>query len=173
MAVPTTDLIQSIVMSIALVIIVFFGIHVAGGWDAVTDNARSLAGYLSMTHVHNMADNTASPYGFITILSTLAWGLGYFGMPHILLRFMAISHEDKLKTSRRIASIWVVISMFVAILIGIIGYGASVAGGIPMFSSIRDRYHPSGGFAGTPRNPAVCCGRSGSGRNPGLYHVHG
>ena len=135
MAVSTTDLIQSIVMSIALVIIVFFGIHVAGGWDAVTDNARSLAGYLSMTHVHNMADNTASPYGFITILSTLAWGLGYFGMPHILLRFMAISHEDKLKTSRRIASIWVVISMFVAILIGIIGYGASVAGGIPMFSS--------------------------------------
>jgi sodium/proline symporter len=135
MAVSTTDLIQSIVMSIALVIIVFFGIHVAGGWNAVADNARSLAGYLSMTHVHNMADNTASPYGIITILSTMAWGLGYFGMPHILLRFMAISHEDKLKTSRRIASIWVVISMFVAILIGIIGNGASVAGGIPMFSS--------------------------------------
>ena len=43
--------------------------------------------------------------------------------------------RDRLKTSRRIASIWVVISMFVAILIGIIGYGASVAGGIPMFSS--------------------------------------
>ena len=128
MAVSTTDLIQSIVMSIALVIIVFFGIHVAGGWNAVADNARSLAGYLSMTHVHNMADNTASPYGIITILSTMAWGLGYFGMPHILLRFMAISHEDKLKTSRRIASIWVVISMFVAILIGIIGNGASVAG---------------------------------------------
>ena len=88
-----------------------------------------------MTHIHNMADNTASPYGFITILSTLAWGLGYFGMPHILLRFMAISHEDKLKTSRRIASVWVVISMFVAILIGIIGYSASVAGSIPAFSS--------------------------------------
>ena len=135
MAVSTTDLIQSIVMSIALVIIVFFGVSVAGGWDAVADNARSLTGYLSMTHIHNMADNTASPYGFITILSTLAWGLGYFGMPHILLRFMAISHEDKLKTSRRIASVWVVISMFVAILIGIIGYSASVAGSIPTFSS--------------------------------------
>ena len=133
MAVSTTDLIQSIVMSIALVIIVFFGVSVAGGWDAVADNARSLTGYLSMTHIHNMADNTASSYGFITILSTLAWGLGYFGMPHILLRFMAISHEDKLKTSRRIASVWVVISMFVAILIGIIGYSASVAGSIPLF----------------------------------------
>ena len=130
-----TDLIHIIVISNALVIIVFFGVSVAGGWDAVADNARSLTGYLSMTHIHNMADNTASPYGFITILSTLAWGLGYFGMPHILLRFMAISHEDKLKTSRRIASVWVVISMFVAILIGIIGYSASVAGSIPAFSS--------------------------------------
>ena len=59
MAVSTTDLIQSIVMSIALVIIVFFGVSVAGGWDAVADNARSLTGYLSMTHIHNMADNTA------------------------------------------------------------------------------------------------------------------
>lgn len=135
MAVSTTDLIQSIVMSVALVIIVFFGIHTAGGWEAVTDNAKSLAGYLSMTHIHNMDKGTSSPYGFITILSTLAWGLGYFGMPHILLRFMAISHEDKLKTSRRIASVWVVISMFVAILIGVIGYSVSVAGEIPMFAS--------------------------------------
>ncbi len=135
MAVSTTDLIQSIVMTIALIIIVFFGVNVAGGWDAVADNARSLAGYLSMTQIHNRADNTASPYGFITILSTLAWGLGYFGMPHILLRFMAIEDENKLKLSRRIASVWVVISMFVAILIGIIGYGASVAGAIPVFTT--------------------------------------
>ena len=135
MAVSTTDLIQSIVMSISLVVIVFFGIHVAGGWDAVVTNATSLAGYLSMTQIHNMADNTASPYSFLTICSTLAWGLGYFGMPHILLRFMAIEDENKLSLSRRIASVWVVISMFVAILIGIIGYGASVAGSLPMFAS--------------------------------------
>ena len=135
MAVSTTDLIQSIVMSISLVVIVFFGIHVAGGWDAVVTNATSLAGYLSMTQIHNMADNTASPYSFLTICSTLAWGLGYYGMPHILLRFMAIEDENKLSLSRRIASVWVVISMFVAILIGIIGYGASVAGSLPMFAS--------------------------------------
>ena len=51
----------------------------------------------------------------------LAWGLGYFGMPHILVRFMAIRHEDELKLSRRIASIWVVISMAIAIAIGVIG----------------------------------------------------
>ena len=135
MAVSTTDLIQSVVMSIALVIIVFFGISKAGGWDAVMDNAKSLAGYLSMTQAHNMADNTSSPYSLLTIFSTVAWGLGYFGMPHILLRFMAIGEEKKLVLSRRIATVWVVISMFVAILIGIIGYGASVAGALPMFET--------------------------------------
>ncbi len=135
MAVSTTDLIQSIVMSIALVIIVFFGILVSGGWNNVMDNARSLEGYLSMVQVHNLSNGSATPYGFLSIISTLAWGLGYFGMPHILLRFMAINDEDKLRTSRRIATVWVVISMFVAVLIGIIGYSVSVAGHIPMLST--------------------------------------
>lgn len=69
------------------------------------------------------------------MLSMCAWGLGYFGMPHILLRFMAIREEKEIRVSRRIASVWVVISMFVAILIGIIGYGASIAGRIPLFAS--------------------------------------
>jgi sodium/proline symporter len=65
----------------------------------------------------------------------MAWGLGYFGMPHILLRFMGIEDENKLKVSRRIATIWVVISMFVAILIGIIGYSMSKAGAVEMFTN--------------------------------------
>lgn len=135
MAVSTTDLIQSIVMSISLVVIVFYGIHVAGGWGIVMDNARSLSGYLSMTHIHDPATGSSAPYGVITTVSMIAWGLGYFGMPHILLRFMAIGDENKLKISRRIASVWVVISMFVAILIGIIGYSVSAAGRIPMFAT--------------------------------------
>lgn len=135
MAVSTTDLIQSIVMSIALIVIVFYGIHLAGGWDAVMQNAQSLSGYLSMTELHDRATGSSSSYGFISIVSTFAWGLGYFGMPHILLRFMAIKDEEKLKISRRIASVWVVISMFVAILIGIIGYSVSMSGGIPTFTS--------------------------------------
>ncbi len=135
LAVSTTDLIQSIVMTIALVVIVGFGVNVAGGWQSVMDNARSLSGYLSMFYLHDRASGTAVPYGTLNMLSMCAWGLGYFGMPHILLRFMAIRDEKELAVSRRIASVWVVISMFVAILIGIIGYGASVAGKIPMFSS--------------------------------------
>lgn len=138
LAVSTTDLIQSVVMSIALVVIVFFGIQTAGGWDVVVENASSLAGYLSMTHLHDMAGGTATSYGFITIISTTAWGLGYFGMPHILLRFMAIEDEEKLKVSRRIASVWVVISMFVAIIIGLIGYSVSQTGSIPLFASTSE-----------------------------------
>ena len=78
---------------------------------------------------------TAAPYSLLTIISTVAWGLGYFGMPHILLRFMAIEDEKKLILSRRIATVWVLISMCVAILIGIIGYAASVAGAIPLFTT--------------------------------------
>jgi len=135
MAVSTTDLIQSVVMSISLVVIVFYGIHMAGGWNEVVNNATSLAGYLSMTQLHDRAAASAAPYSLLSIISTLAWGLGYFGMPHILLRFMAIEEEKKLVLSRRIATVWVLISMCVAILIGIIGYGASVAGSIPMFTT--------------------------------------
>lgn len=65
----------------------------------------------------------------------IAWGLGYFGMPHILLRFMAIENDRKIKLSRRIASIWVVISMAVAILIGVIGFAVSKSGLMEVFQS--------------------------------------
>lgn len=79
MAVSTTDLIQSVVMTISLVVIVFYGIHMAGGWEEVVNNATSLAGYLSMDHIHDRASGSAAPYSLLTIISTVAWGLGYFG----------------------------------------------------------------------------------------------
>lgn len=128
LAVSTTDLAQSIAMSAALVAIVVFGVVSAGGFDKVFENASALPGYLSMNMTYNPADGTASPYPFLTILSTLAWGLGYFGMPHILIRFMAIKNEGELRLSRRIASVWVVISMGIAILIGVIGLALSKEG---------------------------------------------
>ena len=121
LAASTTDLIQSIVMTLALVILVIFGIDAAGGMNTVMDNAKGLTDYLSFTALHNPDGGESTPYGILPIISTLAWGLGYFGMPHILLRFMAIEDKNKVKTSRRIASVWVVISMAVAIFIGIIG----------------------------------------------------
>ncbi len=128
LAASTTDLIQSIIMTIALIVVVFFGVSYAGGWATVADNAKALPSYLSLTSTYDVASGGSAPYGALTIASTLAWGLGYFGMPHILLRFMAIENPAKLKTSRRIASVWVTISMAVAILIGIIGYSITKNG---------------------------------------------
>jgi sodium/proline symporter len=128
LAASTTDFIQSIIMSVALIIILVFGIRHAGGFAAVMENARNLPGYLSFTMTHNPVDGTASPYTFLTIISTMAWGLGYFGMPHILLRFMAIEDDNKVALSRRVATVWVVISMAAAVLIGIVGLGMSKAG---------------------------------------------
>lgn len=131
-AVATMDLVQSIIMSVALVVITGFGIAQAGGLHAVAENARSMAGYLHLTQVHDTVTGTAQPYGIMNILSTLAWGLGYFGMPHILVRFMAIREEKELVLSRRIAASWVVISMGISLFIGVIGNAISQTGRIPV-----------------------------------------
>lgn len=134
LAASLTDFIQSIVMTVALIAVLIFGVHTAGGMDAVIENAKALPGYFSFTHTYDPAAGAAAPYSFVTIISTLAWGLGYFGMPHILLRFMAIKDDNKLKLSRRVAVVWVVISMGVAVLIGIVGLGMTAKGDVPALS---------------------------------------
>ncbi len=136
LAESASDFMQAIVMIIALVIVVILGTVSAGGIGAVMDNANNIPGFLDFfglaTPVTNEAGEqivvagtpvfgNASPYGLLTILSMMAWGLGYFGMPQVLLRFMAIRREDELKRSRRIAIVWVVISLGVAVFIGIMG----------------------------------------------------
>ena len=63
----------------------------------------------------------AGEYGLITIVSGLAWGLGYFGMPQVLVRFMSVRHSDEIKKSRIIAMIWLVVSLSSAVCIGLIG----------------------------------------------------
>ena len=126
-AASTTDFIQSIIMSVALVIVLVFGVAQAGGMAAVAENAKSFDGYLDMFKSYNPETNSARSYNALTICSTLAWGFGYFGMPHILLRFMAIEDPNKIKLSRRVATVWVVISMAVAVLIGVVGLGMVAA----------------------------------------------
>lgn len=135
LAASTTDFIQSIIMTVALAIVVFYGIDSVGGMDQVIANAKDLPAYFSFNSSYNAATNSANQYGIITIISTLAWGLGYFGMPHILLRFMAIDDPENVKLSRRIASTWVVISMAAAILIGIIGFSMSTEGILGAYGS--------------------------------------
>ena len=136
LAESASDFLQSIVMLVALLGVVGFGVKEAGGFGAVIENAKNIDGYLSLTHLASPVvdeagnqlfnGNTpvfgeAAPYGVLTIFSMLAWGLGYFGMPQVLLRFMAIRRADELKRSRRIATVWVVISLTAGVFIGIIG----------------------------------------------------
>ena len=132
LAASLTDFIQSMIMTAALLVILFFGFSKAGGVEAVINNAEQLPGYFSMVQSYDPVTGSATSFSALSIISTLAWGLGYFGMPHILLRFMAIEDEKKLKISRRVASVWVVISMAIAICIGIIGMHLSSIGEIPV-----------------------------------------
>ena len=130
LAASTTDFIQSIIMTVALIVVCGYGIGRAGGLDQVMENTKDVANYFSLS----APDGS---YSALPIASTLAWGLGYFGMPHILLRFMAIEDHEKLAMSRRIASVWVVISMGVAIFIGVVGYSFAKEEGI-----ITDTFDP-------------------------------
>ena len=136
LAESASDFMQAIVMIIALVIIVITGTTVAGGLDAVIENAKSIPGFFDFfgiatpvtdaAGVQQVVDGVpqfgeAGIYGALNIVSMLAWGLGYFGMPQVLLRFMAIRSEHELTTSRRIATVWVLISLTVAVFIGLVG----------------------------------------------------
>jgi len=132
MAASVTSLIQSIVMTFALIVVFFFGVNAAGGWGAVMDNARSIPGYLSLFRSTDILSTSAGSYTPIMIVSTLAWGLGYFGMPHILIHFMAVKSEEKLTICRRVGSIWCVISLGVAVLIGIVGFGMTKTGALAL-----------------------------------------
>ena len=123
-------------MIIALAVIVTVSTVRAGGFSAVIENAGKIPGFLDFfglaTPTLNEAGEqmvqggkpvfeAASEYGWLKIFSMLAWGLGYFGMPQVLLRFMAIRKEEELTNSRRIAMVWVLISLIVAVFIGIVG----------------------------------------------------
>ena len=132
-AASMTDFIQAIIMTVALIIVLVFGISQAGGMEQVIANAKALPGYLDFFKGYDGVTNSAGTYNALSVVSTLAWGLGYFGMPHILLRFMAIENPDKVKVSRRVASVWVVISMAVAVLIGIVGMAMIKEGALAQF----------------------------------------
>ncbi len=136
LAESASDFMQGIVMIIALVVIVAVSTISAGGFGTVIENAKAIPGFFELFGLATptlSADGqqiveagkpvfgAAADYGWLTILSMLAWGLGYFGMPQVLLRFMAIREEKELRQSRRIAMIWVIISLAVAVFIGIVG----------------------------------------------------
>ena len=136
LSVVTTDFIQGCLMFFALAVVVIGSITWAGGVDNTAAFLSSIPGFLSGNHIATpvldansmqvVTDGVpqfgdAKSYGLITIISTMAWGLGYFGMPHILVRFMGIRTVKEVKKSRAIAVTWCVVSLFCAVSIGLIG----------------------------------------------------
>ena len=136
LAESASDFMQAVVMVIALLTILVLGTSAAGGLGNVIENAMKIPGYFSLTSIATPVTDAAGvqqaaggvplfgeagSYGFLTIISTLSWGLGYFGVPQVLLRFMAIRKEGELKQSRRIATVWCVVSLAAAVTIGVIG----------------------------------------------------
>ena len=130
LAESASDFMQAIVMIIALAVVVIISVVKAGGFSTVIENANNIPGFLEFFATANVEEGTSTPYGALSVFSCLAWGLGYFGMPQVLLRFMAIRKENELKRSRIIATVWVVISLAVAVFIGIVGRVLQQGGGI-------------------------------------------
>ncbi len=114
LAVSWTDLIQGILMFLALIIIPIVCFAKMDGDPVKYTQAVEI---LKSTFSFGIE----SGFGAIEIINGLAWGLGYFGMPHILVRFMGIKSEKEVKPAATIAIIWVVITLFTAVLAGIIG----------------------------------------------------
>lgn len=136
LAESASDFMQGVVMFVALGVIVVVSVVNAGGLGTVVENAKDIPGFLEFFGIANPTLNeageqiveagaplfgAASEYSLLQICSMMAWGLGYFGMPQVLLRFMAIRKEEELPRSRRIAMVWVIISLAVAVFIGIVG----------------------------------------------------
>ena len=94
----------------------------AGGIGEVINNVKELPGYFSLLTSYDPATGQAASYGAVAIISGLVWGLGYFGVPHVLLRFMAIRSSSEIKKSRRIATTWCFISLVAAVAIGVVGH---------------------------------------------------
>lgn len=112
LAEATSDLMQATLMIFALVIVLILGVYASGGIGQIIENTSKIPNYLNIIPKEN---------GKLSIISTLSWGLGYFGVPQVLIRFMAIRGSDEIKLSRRVATIWVFLSLIFAVAIGIIG----------------------------------------------------
>ena len=136
LSVCTTDLIQGAIMFFALATVFIGSVTAAGGVENTVAFLQNIPGFLSGTEIampitdelgnQIMEGNEpmfgpAGTYGLITIVSGLVWGLGYFGMPQVLIRFMSVRHSSEIKKSRIIAMIWLFVSLSSAVCIGLIG----------------------------------------------------
>ena len=125
LAVCWTDLIQGMLMFAALVVVPIVVVAKVPDLGHAFQNALSetteICGNQITEYFWSFIHAPDGSIATTTILSGLAWGLGYFGMPHILVRFMAIKNSDMIKKSRLIATIWVFVTLGAAVLVGGLG----------------------------------------------------
>lgn len=117
LAVSWTDALQGMLMLVALVLVACVGVAATGGFDGLADGLEAANPAL----LSALTDSTGAPLTFIGVASLLGWGLGYFGQPHILARFMAVRSAGELTASRQIAVGWVTIALAAATLVGLAG----------------------------------------------------
>ncbi len=112
LAVSWTDFFQGCLMFIALILLPIVTINELGGLESTTH---------ILEKVNPDYAQLFKDFSWLGFISLMAWGLGYFGQPHILSRFMAIRSVDDIPTSRNIAMIWMVVSLFGALAVGLVG----------------------------------------------------
>lgn len=128
-AVCWTDFVQGIMMLVAVLMVPTMICALNDGFAPTIDAMNNVNPYL--TNIFTNA-STGKAITMISLVSSLAWGLGYFGMPHILVRFMSIKNPNEITHSRRIAMTWVVLSLGASILIAIFGRYYLMQNGIPL-----------------------------------------
>lgn len=125
LAVCWTDFVQGFLMLVTLLVVPVIVLCLMGG----TSETKAALDSLSTNFLNPFYDN-GKPLTFIGVISQLAWALGYFGMPHILVRFMSIKSEAEVRKSRKIGIAWVIISLTASCTVGIIGRGFFAETGI-------------------------------------------
>ena len=116
-AVCWTDFFQGLLMLVAVLVVPMAAIGSLGGWENLEAGWEAVG----VDHFTDLFWDGGAQMGFIAILSLLAWAFGYFGMPHIVVRYMSIRDPEEIKVSRRVSLVWIVIALSAAILIGMIG----------------------------------------------------
>lgn len=112
LAASWTDFIQGILMFLALIIIPGVAIYELGGWNETVQQIGNIdPSYL----------NVYTGASAIGVISLLAWGLGYFGQPHIIVRFMGIKSTKEIPKARLIGMVWMILSLFGALFVGLAG----------------------------------------------------
>lgn len=123
LAVSWTDVLQGTIMFIAILFVPIFAVIENGGFQFTFNEIV----VLNIDYLNIFTDSKGNIISFITVISLLGWGLGYFGQPHILARFMAINDVQEMGKARKIAMAWVIVSLIFAMLLGIIGYAIFTA----------------------------------------------